>query len=406
MDRVIGPDWIAQVRATGIWDEPPFWRNPTYLRDSPFRVDELDEFIAAARRVYPREEARQTFATSPVSAHNPAPHVAPLIDIAWAGGSFLMSLGADLAHVRPWAGGYGDLITRLRHNEHYENARLELAVAAGLTQAQIPFEYEPRRDDGRRGLDFRVTLGERPTILEVRNVGFGVDATADLRLLEYVQFGTRPGHARTGEVVQMHVEFLPGYWDLDESERRRLRFDLAAQDDLRRSVLEAFTLLGSHPRKAAVVRNILQLRHPESAGHFGGLPPLPPADQQLDRVREALEEKAALFRRHKQGVGLVWLNIGIPMPDFTTLDANVRGWLAGQDAGPNRVFAVAIAHRVFDPVSFHALAGVQVIVAPADEHAALLGRSEIWNKFGAGLNWFDDRTAAWLRRRRREKSDR
>ena len=129
--RRFSREWFEEVRLDGDWVQPRFWRDPCYLTASPWPKKDLSLAFAALRRVYPPEVAREIFSGSQPRLRG------LLIDPMAPFTSALLFFGLDAAAARVWK--FPDLVGRLRSDEHFHHARLEVEVMAALLRPRVAF---------------------------------------------------------------------------------------------------------------------------------------------------------------------------------------------------------------------------------------------------------------------------
>jgi len=145
-------DWtmerLEDLRRSGDWFADEHWRDPAYVANSPFTPADLDGIFDALQRTYTPARARRVAKRERSSGRTMPRHRPPLFDPWAAHASFAVSVGADLAEVRPWeTPGCGDMVNGLvKDPENYPGARLELEVHAALLRAGVEVERGDKID--------------------------------------------------------------------------------------------------------------------------------------------------------------------------------------------------------------------------------------------------------------------
>ena len=160
--RRLSEEWAKQVRETGCWYEPPFWREASYQSESPWSPDELEAAADAVRRVYPADVARKLFRNRKTGAL-----VWSIVaDFCMPSFSPFLSFGFDASAAEPWC--HGGLLKRLREAREHDGARFELEILAAFRRSTIPVLVEPLGGaSGGRSPDFRIDLGH-PVFVEAK----------------------------------------------------------------------------------------------------------------------------------------------------------------------------------------------------------------------------------------------
>lgn len=370
-------DWIENVRDTGRWDQPRFWRRPEYQEASPWSPAEHKQAFAALRTIYPPEEVRRIFARTP----NTLPWLTPLLmDPFRPDLSKLLSLGFDAAHARIER--YPELAHRLR-GAGYLGARLELAVVAALERAKINYEYEPFAKESRRRAaqgtsfpnpDLRIRLGHW-VIADIKHMQMSERANRSFQRFQLVQ----RGHADNWQVVPAGIELTPRYARLEHGNYSEDRLDRLALRLNQRARERAEEMKALGITTDTIGGGLLKLDL--SRGDALGVPLDDPRD--AGRIVGRLDDGAAQIPRGKSGIVIVEPGYSDPFP--LVCEAACR-WL--ELARPEVIGVVLLAER-WVPGARHAFQVPHPIWhrrAPAK-----VRRPHHWNRLAVGLNW------RWLR---------
>jgi len=152
--------WLDEVRSTGRWDVPPYWRAPDFLENSPWSVAQLNAALAAAQRVFDERTTRRAFAA-------PQPGLVRLLT-NWAHPIFnpVVRLGLDAIDAEPW--NHPTLLRRLRSDPEFDGAEFELQLLAACKRAGFPVQFEPYRVAGGPTPDLSVNLGGTEIFVEAK----------------------------------------------------------------------------------------------------------------------------------------------------------------------------------------------------------------------------------------------
>ena len=369
-------EWIDNVRETGRWDRPRFWRHPDYQETSPWSAAEHKQAFAALRVIYPPNEVRRIFARAAT-----LPWLAPLLmDPFRPDLSGLLSLGFDAAHARIER--YPDLAHRLRGDD-YPGARLELAIVAALERQRIAYEYEPFAKESRRHAkrgesfpnpDLRIRIGHW-VIADIKHMQTSERANRRLRRFQLVQHG-QPDN---WQVIKGGIELTARYARLEQSNYSEDRLDrLALRLHQRaRERAEEMRLLGigSETIGGGLLR--LDLGRSDALG----VPLDDPRD--ANRIVGRLDEGASQIPKGEPG--LVIVQPGYSDPFLLACDA-AREWLA---LAKPEVIGVVLLGDQWSAGARHAFQAPYPIWSR--RAPAKVRRQHHWNRLALGLNW------RWLR---------
>lgn len=131
--RFADPAWEANAERTGLWYEPEPWSVDDLVGWS---AETLSGAVAALKRLYPPDKAKQIFQTQPRVADL-------LLNADPKAQDGLLSLGLDAECVQVWT--YPELVGKLRRDDQFDGARFELALMAAMARERVAWKYEPFR---------------------------------------------------------------------------------------------------------------------------------------------------------------------------------------------------------------------------------------------------------------------
>lgn len=377
--------WIEQVRETGRWDRPRFWKHPSYQAVSPWTPAEHRDAFAALRVVYPPKVVRRVFE----DATSSLPWISGLLmDPFRPDLSGLLALGFDAAHARVER--FDSLVRALRKPAGYRGARLELAVLAALERSRIKYQYEPyaarARACARAGAshpnpDVRIKLGEWVTA-DIKDLEYSARAR---RAQERFLRATRGTSAQEWRWIPATVEALPLWSHLERTILSEARLERLA-DKVYQAALARMEHMLTHGVREARVANLMRLTvTPAGYSHgYTGHALDDPRDAQ--RVVGRLDEAAAQIPTTDVGMIFVEPSESESLPLVLDL---VRQWLGG----PNlHVVGVVVLGDAYHPGAPHSTKVPHLVWQ--ERAPARCRRPSHWSKLYAGLNWRWMRAAA------------
>jgi|SRR5581483_3610322 len=388
-------EWLSEMRDTGRWAEPPYWRDPRYLAQSQFSLDELDRAFAATERVYPPEVAKRIF-----RAHGGRLYQT-MIDVQIDWHSELVALGVDASLVEPWK--YGRLLERLRQIDQYEGARFELAALAAFARAKIPVTYEGHVE-GRPDLSLDVGPG---LLLELKAPQRNAIEKEEEQLWMHITL--TPYAPRAGEPPMLHPRDVRFTSDFEVA----LRFPATKswiwqhRDELRNRVLAKIVELGSgtnFPARDTICQEIdgqtCKLVDIVVNAPLGATGQYSSSGLTIDFWREAsriargsLADGSSQIPADRLGAVMIHAT---NTAHLAVVAKEAQRWFVEEGASYANVIGAIVVGFVLAP-------GMEPLkwVVPVWRAGAPVEftDAEIWTGFMVGLNWMPLRRRAWLERR-------
>lgn len=352
--------WLNDVAVTGRWWQPEFWREPDYLKASPWSRERLESAIGVLAKLYPESEAKAAFSwvlekdTMERSRRMERLLWRLLADPMRPDLSLLLRLGFDAVDAD--AIDHSQLVRRLRVDVPHEfnSARFELRCLAAFRNAGIEVSYEPISSAGKNP-DFRLRLpGDRFVYIDAKHAEEGAWAKEEQSWFWRLSMPQAGQLELSERPISAHVRLTEKFQELQDTEDGRtfLRANIdRIAVDLAEAKLRLASSGGPFPAVELVdglveVKVMGPLGNVSSGSSLMGVPT--DSRREVARVVRGAVARGAM-KIPPEDLGLVLLNPGMHAPSHLLVE-EVRRWMGAEGAGsPHLIGVLVMAEVLVEP---------------------------------------------------------